>query len=422
MLDVAAQRPRFSAADAQRFAREHFGRQPSTVRPLPSDRDQNFYLEEASGVAFVLKIASAAEDDAVLDFQNQVLLRLATCHLPPATFPQPLAAHDSQLITPVGSYHIRLLTYLPGVPLAEVKPHTAELLAQAGRFLAEMDTALLEFSHLAMHRDLQWDLQHATQTIGRYLHLITDPEKRALIELFVGRFKQSVEPHLSDLRHSVIQNDGNDYNLLVSADKKAPRHVVGLIDFGDMVYSCTVFEAAIAAAYAMLDKNDPTAAAAQLISGYHAVLPLTEQELQLLPTLIAIRLCISVSISAYQQSQEPDNTYLSISERPAWDLLQRLAAIPPRLFTYTLRHACGLTPYPAEKRLAAWLQENQPAPLLPVDLPTADLQILDLSVGALPGVGARREAPLHPKCALRNPQSLFPICVTVSSPNSFRET
>ena len=83
MLDVAAQRPHFSVEDAQYFAREHFGRHPSIARQLPSDRDQNFYLEEPSGGAFVLKISGAAEEEEVIDFQNQALLLLATPRLYP---------------------------------------------------------------------------------------------------------------------------------------------------------------------------------------------------------------------------------------------------------------------------------------------------------------------------------------------------
>ena len=57
MFDAAAQRPHFSVEDAQHIAREHFDRHPSITRHLPSDRDQNFYLEEPSGRAFVLKIS-----------------------------------------------------------------------------------------------------------------------------------------------------------------------------------------------------------------------------------------------------------------------------------------------------------------------------------------------------------------------------
>ncbi len=396
MIDVATQRPHFSTEEAKRLARDYFACQPSIARQLPSDRDQNFYLEEASGAAFVLKIASAAEKEEILAFQNLTLRHLAAHHQtrlerdeePFATFPQPLETRDSQLITRVAhngrSHLLRLLTYLPGVPLAEVKPHTPDLIIQAGRFLAHMDTALLDFSHPAMHRQLHWDIKHAASTISRYRHLIPGAEKRALVDHFLNQFQRDVEPHLPQLRHSVIQNDGNDHNLLVSPDKKAPRRIIGLIDFGDMVYSCTVFEAAVAAAYIMLDKRDPVAAAAQFVAGYHAVLPLTEQELALLPTLIPIRLCTSVVLSAHQQNREPDNSYLSISERPAWDLLQLLVTIPPQLFHYTLRHACGFDPYPGSAKLTTWLQENQnqDAPILPVDLASADLQVLDLSVAS----------------------------------------
>ena len=37
------------------------------------------------------------------------------------------------------------------------------------------------------------------------------------------------------------------------------------------------------------------------------------------------RLCTSVALSAYQSSLAPDDPYLTISERPAWALLDRLA-------------------------------------------------------------------------------------------------
>ena len=43
--------------------------------------------------------------------------------------------------------------------------------------------------------------------------------------------------------------------------------------------------------------------------------------------LICARLCVSVTNSAYQQSVEPDNDYLTISERPAWALLDKLEKI-----------------------------------------------------------------------------------------------
>jgi len=52
------------------------------------------------------------------------------------------------------------------------------------------------------------------------------------------------------------------------------------IAFGDMVRSCLVGDLAVAAAYAMLGKPDPVAAAASIVRGYHRILPLAEDEMR----------------------------------------------------------------------------------------------------------------------------------------------
>ena len=45
-----------------------------------------------------------------------------------------------------------MLTYVAGRPLAEARPHDAELLGSVGRVLGEMDRALLDFAHPAAER------------------------------------------------------------------------------------------------------------------------------------------------------------------------------------------------------------------------------------------------------------------------------
>ena len=388
MTDVALSRPRFSPTAAAQLATDLYGRIPTTIRSLPSDRDQNFYLETAAKQQFVLKIASAAEDEAVLDFQNQVLARMQQQPELAAYFPQLCLSKDGQEMAVVEdvngrSHLVRLLTYLPGIPLAKVNPHTPQLLAEYGRFLGRMDAALQDFMHPAMQRDLHWDLAQAGRIIRQHRSDVRDPQQRALVDAFLNQFEEQVTPQLPHLRRSVIHNDGNDYNVLVSADKKAPRQIAGLIDFGDMLYTCTIFELAIACAYVMLDKTDPLAAAAQVVAGFHSAHPLTPQEVGLLYTLITARLCTSVTLSAYQRAQEPDNAYLSISAQPAWALLHKLADAPPQLAHFIFRRACGWAPYPHENELIATLQSLSPAPLLPVNLPTANARVFDWSVGSL---------------------------------------
>src|SRR6202035_4468186 len=100
--------------------------------------------------------------------------------------------------------------------------------------------------------------------------------------------------------------------------------VTSLLDFGDIVYSATVCNLAIALAYVMLDEQDPIAAAAQVVAAYHETRRLTGPEIDALYTLAAARLAMSVCYCAWQARKAPDNHYLNISNRPAWELIERL--------------------------------------------------------------------------------------------------
>jgi hypothetical protein len=51
---------------------------------------------------------------------------------------------------------------------------------------------------------------------------------------------------------------------------------------------------------------------------------------------------MSVCICAHQRSIEPDNEYLSISEQPAWALLEKLKAISPEVAVDLFREACDI--------------------------------------------------------------------------------
>jgi 4-aminobutyrate aminotransferase-like enzyme/Ser/Thr protein kinase RdoA (MazF antagonist) len=378
--------PAFTSHDAERIAYE-FYRLHTTARPLPGERDYNFYLKTASGEEYVLKIAHAEEQRELLDMQHQALEHLAKRE-PSLALPQVRHTYDGEAIAtttgPTGTAHlVRLLTYVPGKLLAAARPHTDELLSSLGSVLGKIDRGLSDFAHPAAQRSLKWDLQQALW-IREYLQYLAQPERRAFVERFLGQFEAQVLPALPNLRTSIIHNDANDYNVLVSEAGSEARQVVSIIDFGDMVQTATICELAIAAGYAMLGKADPLAAAARVVSGYHEVFPLTEAELEVLYPLICIRLCVSVVNSAYQRQIEPDNEYLTISEQPAWALLEQLATIHPRLALYTFRHACHLPPCPQTGPIVEWLQQHPEAMgrVVEPDLRSTKSLVLDLSIGS----------------------------------------
>lgn len=357
-MSVAENRPHFTETEAVVMAQKFYGLSVS-ARLLPSERDQNFHLTTGDNRSFVLKIASAAEARPVLDLQNKALLHLAS-HSALAVFPRLCLTSTGEEIARVydtaGIPHfIRLLTHLPGAPLAQVTPHRPELLHSLGMALGEMDRALADFDHPAARRDLHWDLKRAGAVISDHLVYITDPARQSLVTHFLSYFEAEVAPRLVNLRQCIIHNDGNDYNILVETTGAGGQAVTGLIDFGDMLDTYVVCELAIAAAYIMLDKPDPIIDAAYVVNGYHTAYPLSEAELAVLYPLICLRLCTSVALSAYQQRQEPDNPYLSISERPAWVLLERLIKVDPEAARRVFEQACEAPPFSARSFRASTL-------------------------------------------------------------------
>ena len=324
--------PNVSPTDAVKLAHNAYGID-ATCEPLPSERDQNFFLTEPSGRRFVLKVANAFEEQDVLEAQNAAMEHV---HQQGGGLGSPTVCQTSSgsrittLVGHIGRTHlVRMLTFVPGDLLAAVRPHSPKLLESLGAFFGRLDRALENFSHPGTRRYLQWDLNYGAATVRSYLPNIEESDGRALVERQLDRFETVVAPASTRLRVSVIHNDGNDHNVLVGSPGSPNEAVSGVIDFGDIVETCTVFELAVAAAYALLDKQDPIAAAVHVTRGYHATNDLTDAELDVLFDLIVMRLCMSVSISAYQSKQNPGNEYLVISQRPAWDALNNLALVDP---------------------------------------------------------------------------------------------
>ena len=380
--------PSFSINEAIQFANQLFNLN-CIAQPLPSERDQNFLLQAEHGERFVLKIANAAEERGMLEAQNMVMGHLAK-HISfcPCVLPTASGEEITTVKSQNGKTHfVRLVTYLPGIPLGNVKHHSNELLYDLGQKIGQLTIALDEFDHPALHRDFHWDLANGLDIIRKNVKLIQDETLREIVLELASDFNQHTIPLLPNLRQSVIHNDANDYNLIAGGGNDSytkNQGIVGLIDFGDMVHSYTVGDLAVAIAYAILGKPDPLATAAYIVRGYHAVRPLTEAELTALFGLVNMRLCMSVCIAAKQQARQPENAYLGISQGPIRETLPRLAAIHPRFAEAVFRDACGLTPFPTSEKIVDWLTSNTDAFASPLDfdLRTDPITVLDLSISS----------------------------------------
>jgi 4-aminobutyrate aminotransferase-like enzyme/Ser/Thr protein kinase RdoA (MazF antagonist) len=390
-MSIVQHAPRFTADEAAALAARLFG-VDGHAHPLPSERDQNFRIDSRTGARFVLKIANVREGAAMLEAENAAMEHVAA-QGDSVACPRVVAGCDGRAIQSVEGrdgrrHHVRLLTWLPGMPFATTSPHTPALLADLGRFMGSLDQALASFDHLAAHREFHWDVARAAVVIRPLLAEIDGGERRALLERLLARFEAATLPRLAALRRGVIHDDANDYNVLVGGGGsdllERNQSVVGLLDFGDMVHSVVVAEPAVAAAYALLGTSDPLAAVAAVASGYHAAHPLAEGEIAVLWDLVCMRLAMSVCHAANQRRSQPDNDYLSISEAPVWAALAKLAAIHPRLAHYALRDACGLPACPPAGEVERWLRSRAASvsPVVGIELTSDTVHRVDLSIGS----------------------------------------
>src|SRR5712691_10301547 len=411
LLEARVAQP-VTEAEAVRLARELYGLEAS-AQALPGEYDDNFHLRTSDSRAYVLKVIHPAREQSFIDKQCRALAHLAE-RAPHLSLPRVVRNLKGELFASIpgakGSARlVWLLTFVDGRVLAEVRPHSPELLGNLGRFLGEMDAALQTFSHPTAHRELKWDSSRAGW-IKSILQHVADAKQRALVERFLALYEAEVVPVLPRLRRAVIYGDANDHNVLVSDPWPQPRKVAGVIDFGDIHHGLTASEPAIAAAYAILGKEDPLQAAAAVVAGYHGAFPLDEVELSVLYALIGARLAVSVTNSTHCKTLKPDDSYVTVSEAPAWKALERLEKIHPRFADYTFRAACGFPSVPQGEKIKQWLEARagSAASILGVDLRTAASLVFDLSVastflGADPGAAetpALTEKIFHAmKCA-----------------------
>ncbi|KAL6066155.1 Hydroxylysine kinase [Balamuthia mandrillaris] len=344
-------------------------KQVKELKSLPSYDDQNFYVrlgylppeEEQEDEEYVLKVSHSKEEEGLLSLQAAILRRLEERGV---SCPSLVLTNEGNELTTIASsssflssssslevtsssspecrqklggedetFMVRMLRFVPGKMLRSVQ-HTPQLLRSVGSSLATVDKALEGLTHASMKRDdLVWDLRNGALLRSRLHALHTAPPIRLeLVKATLDEFEEHVAPTLHRFSSGIVHNDANSLNVVVSDDGST---VKAIIDYGDACHTFHVCNLAIAMAYCMLFKEDEETkqqscgeksmeAGACVLEGYNSVRELQEDEVRVLPTLIKLRLAISVTNSALSRMQHPNDDYVAIDERGAWHLLEVL--------------------------------------------------------------------------------------------------
>jgi 4-aminobutyrate aminotransferase-like enzyme/Ser/Thr protein kinase RdoA (MazF antagonist) len=350
---------------------------------LPGYTDYNFRIKVDNKNCFVLKISREDADENFLLFLQDILLYLEK-NTADVILPKIIADKAGNCTSEVfdenkNKQNIRLLSWVSGRIWSQVNPQLDSLRFSLGEQCGLLTKALQGFNHPQAHGEFEWDTAQSLWTKD-YLHLFNSEEQQVL-----SYFQNLFETHLisySQLRKSVIHNDANDNNIIVTEDLENPK-VKSIIDFGDAIYSQIINDVAVSCSYAIMDHNDPLNATIPIISGYHASFPLEEKELKHLYNAIAMRLVISYTASMINQKKEPDNAYLQISAKPAWELLKKWKEVDVDFAEYTFRVACGFSAHPNQQKFENWAKEHtfSLSTLFPT-INRTEIHHLDLSVSS----------------------------------------
>lgn len=342
----ALTKPTFTEAQASALVESVFGFKVSKIQPLPSYDDQNFrvHVSRSKEITddtgeYVLKISNteSSQTPDLIEVQNHIIMFLRAAGFPTASVCRTKGDNTISLISidsgsEVKSYLVRMLTYLPGRPVAEVAISHQQLY-EIGRLAARLDKALEEFHHPKLnllHREnFIWNLKNVP-LLENYLGALSQGRNREIVEQVIQLFKEEVMTKLVHFRECINHGDLNDHNILVDLSKSASGdaavyQVSGILDFGDMSYGYYVFEAAITIMYMMIESTSPIQVGGHILAGFESVIPLTAVERGALFLLVCSRFSQSLVMATYSCQLYPENKeYLMITAKTGWKHLQQM--------------------------------------------------------------------------------------------------
>jgi Ser/Thr protein kinase RdoA (MazF antagonist) len=310
----------------------------STPAMLDSYDDRNYVVVDAAGTRYTLKFHNGVDSESqpVLEGQNAAMQFLVArgveCPVPVRTLDGKFLHREDLGVSDgsTASIVVRLLTWVEGVTMQSCAI-TPPVLLDAGSFLGKIQKAfsgglsLVDggggaggggvgggsggasgggdddapctaevFDHPALHRTHAWDTAN-TALLKEFTHHVEDLQVRELVEKTVAAFERDVQPDLGLMRKGVLMSDFNDANVILRPTVDGTGlQVGGVIDFGDMVHTCSVFDLTVGMAYAMISSygklDRGLACAALLLRGFSRHFPLQPAERKHLRLLTACRL------------------------------------------------------------------------------------------------------------------------------------
>ena len=339
---------RIPAETVLRELREHYGLE-GALEAIDTEKDSTFRLRGGERDRLV-KVSPPDEPVPVVRCQTDVIdwVERADPGIPVQSVVPALDGSRHRLLHDRDGRFLgvlRVLDFIPGRMLGETRPTPAQA-AEVGAMLARVDVALRGFAHEGLERPMVWDIGRF-EVLEPLLDSETDPARRELAAQVFAHYRSRLAPALPRLPAQVIHGDFSAFNAVVDPD--GDPFVTGVIDFGDVQRGPVIFDPAVLLANHLLPAPEhPWARAREMLAGYLRVVPLSDEEIELLAVASLARVVMRVLVLNWRMTHVPERAdYLRTHAREDWARIENACAYDldrAGAFLRSAREEAGMPP------------------------------------------------------------------------------
>ena len=343
--------PQFSLKQVKKIVADLY-RIEGEYKELNCERDISYRIRTGSDQAYIVKISNAADSEGVVDFQVKALKHIVEQDSD-MQVPRVIPTKDDKSFDWVQSdsgdrHMIRILTYVKGDTMDNTPAaFNHQTRYNIGRMVGRLTRSLRNFYHPYAGSNVHlWDMSHCLE-LRPYIEYLPDASTRDLCNLILDHAESFVLPKLKKTRWQVVHHDAHPDNVLV--DPENPSRVVGVIDFGDMVFGPMLADL-VAASDSFDDDTGPLEALCFTAAGFDSSFPLEENEIDLAYDMMLICLLVNTVIIGARDALSDGSEKVHIENTGRYErTLERLWAIKREEAIDQLRRACRFPVYSARK-------------------------------------------------------------------------
>ena len=258
------------------------------------------------------------EASTLVDYQVQTLLRIESFD---STIPVPRLIRSAngkpveRMIDHAGEPHaVRLLTYIPGVPVLHFAVPPIAACREVGRLQARICRALEDFSHEAEDHFMPWDAMNGLLESPALRNGYLPDDLQDVCVRQIERLACDSLPRMHELPAQVIHNDAHRGNVM--CDPGDPAKITGVIDFGDLAHRPILTDLATSMTSFMGHAEDPLAAGAAIVNGFNEEFPIPGEQLALLYDALLARSILAVQLLNFRATHTDHDESLITTDLP----------------------------------------------------------------------------------------------------------